>query len=949
MTRPAVHTRSVVTAKAQYNLKNAKGYFEKHLSVGDYYEEGQKISGEWFGQGGAMLGLSGRVGRDDFLALCDNLHPQTGETLTQRQRKTRKEEGREVADRRVFYDFTFSPPKSVSIVALVLDERRLMDAHERAVRMAMREFEGFAATRVRRGGSCQDRLTGNVVAALFTHDTSRALDPHLHTHCIVFNATHDPVEERWKALQNYEMLRARKYVENVYYHELARELRARGFEIRNRARGDFEVESISDELCARFSKRHEQIDDALKKLLEEKPELADGNFKDLRERLATAERSRKQPDLGRTELRRLWWEQITPNEREGLLRLGSQLVTQNNPTTKGDVGEAIAWAEEHLFDRHSVVSEHELWLAALGRMRGANVDVDAVKQFTKQRGYVRSEADQRELTQPSVLQREWEIVMAARDGMSAGDALVPSPQPLNEKLDEEQREALRRFLQSGDRVSVFRGGAGTGKSFVLGELVKAVQTTGRSVTVLAPQRQQVVELEKAGFPAPTTVTGFLLRAQIPPRSLVVVDEAGQIGGKQMHELLRLVDSAGGRLILSGDTRQHGPVEASDALVAIERYSGIKPVELHSIRRQDPRRAKNDEERTRIAAYRDAVAAAAAGQFEDSFAKLEAMGAVVSCGLGEQSERLADEYLRLVEEGASTVVVSQTWGEVHRVNERVRAGLKGRGLIAAEERNIPALEKLDLTNAQKRDTRFYSTESLVVFNQPVQGVEAGSTGTLFGVLKNSVLVEVAGRFVNIPNQRLDRVTVCRPVDVPVATGDRLHLKANRKLASGGRVTNGELVTVRGVSEDGTVVLEDGRLLDRSYREFLPGYAVTSYGSQGKTVDYVLFSDSTVKAATNSQQWYVTISRGRKGLRIITPDKDQLRENILRSGHRTLALDIAKPVGAQPTKRGWFGRLDGALRRFGNKAAKLMRRARLFTQFHQQRKESHEQQINRVLGQ
>jgi hypothetical protein len=123
--------------------------------------------------------------------------------------------------------------------------------------------------------------------------------------------------------------------------------------------------------------------------------------------------------------------------------------------------------------------------------------------------------------------------------------------------------------------------------------------------------------------------------------------------------------------------------------------------------------------------------------------------------------------------------------------------------------------------------------------------------------------------------------------------------------------------------------------------------TSYGSQGKTVDFVLFSDSTVKAATNSQQWYVTISRGRKGLRIITPNKEQLRENILRSGHRTLALDIAKAVGVRQTKRRWFGRLDGALRRFGNEAAMLMRRTRLFTQFHQQRKTTYEQQIPRVL--
>ena len=249
-----------------------------------------------------------------------------------------------------------------------------------------------------------------------------------------------------------------------------------GLGAQQRARGDFEVGGISEELCARFSKRHEQIDDALTKLLEEKPGLASGNFKDLRERLATAERSRKQPDLGRTELRRLWWEQITPTEREGLQRLGGQLATHDTTTTKGDVGEAIAWAEEHLFDRHSVVSEHELWLSALGRMRGANVDVDEVKRFTKQRGYVRSEADQRELTVPLVLQREWEIVIAARDGMSVGDALISSLPPLNEKFDDEQREALRRLLQSSDSVSVFRGGAGTGKSFVLGELVKAVQT-----------------------------------------------------------------------------------------------------------------------------------------------------------------------------------------------------------------------------------------------------------------------------------------------------------------------------------------------------------------------------------------------------------------------------------------------------------------------------------------
>ncbi len=131
------------------------------------------------------------------------------------------------------------------------------------MRSALGEFEAFAATRVRAGGAQSDRLTGNFVAALFTHDTSRALDPHLHTHCIVFNATFDVVENRWKAMQNYELLRARKFAENVYYHELSRELRTLGYQVRNRGRGDFEIEGVPEELCERFSKRHTQIDEAL--------------------------------------------------------------------------------------------------------------------------------------------------------------------------------------------------------------------------------------------------------------------------------------------------------------------------------------------------------------------------------------------------------------------------------------------------------------------------------------------------------------------------------------------------------------------------------------------------------------------------------------------------------------------------------------------------------------
>ena len=813
---------------------------------------------------------------------------------------------------------------------------------------ALKDFEAFAATRVRAGGVRKERLTGNFVAAQFTHDTSRALDPHLHTHCIVFNATFDAVENRWKALENYELLRARKFAENIYYHEFARDLKAFGYRIRNRPRGDFEIEGVSEEICRRFSKRDAEIDAALAKLLADHPELGGANIAELRAKLATEKRTRKQKDLSRDELRQLWEAQLSKAEQASLRQLSEQPKHIAKEENRVSVGEAVQWAEEHLFDRNSVVLECQLWQEALGRARGESFSVSDLKEFTQRRGYIRDEARPGEVTLREVLLREWEIVQTAKEGVGDCLPLVANPRPANPQLDSEQRHALESLLRSTNAVSVFRGGAGTGKSFVLRELVDQLRQSGRGVVVLAPQRQQVVEMEKAGFPTPTTVASFLAKGELADSAVIVVDEAGQIGGRQMLELVRLIHERHGRLVLSGDTRQHGAVETSDALLAIERHAGVKPVELHKIRRQDPSLGRDFEERNRIRLYRNAVEVAAAGKLGDSFERLDKMGAIVACGIGEQADKLADEYLRLAEQNASAVVVSQTWGEVHRVNSRVRDALKGKGLLGATDSAVQALERIDLTNAQKRDQRFYPPDAVIVFNQKVRDAQPGTKGKLAGILKSSVLVEVDGKFVTVSNRLLDRLTVCQARELSVADGDRLHLKANRKLASGRRVTNGELVTVKSVRADGGLELTDGRILDKSFREFLPGYAVTSYGSQGKTVDYVLFSDSTVKPATNAQQWYVTISRGRRGIRIFTPDKQQLRENVTRSGHRPLAMEFATGFVPRGRLRLW-DRLHGYLLRFGRRAADNMCRLKLARRHHHQPKQKYEHKNTRMLGQ
>jgi hypothetical protein len=112
-----------------------------------------------------------------------------------------------------------------------------------------------------------------------------------------------------------------------------------------------------------------------------------------------------------------------------------------------------------------------------------------------------------------------------------------------------------------------------------------------------------------------------------------------------------------------------------------------------------------------------------------------------------------------------------------------------------------------------------------------------------------------------------------------------------------------------------------------------------------VDYVLFSDSTIKTATNAQQWYVTISRGRRGVHIFTSDKEQLRENVSRSGHRTLAFEFANDFHQQPGGLLW-DKLHGYLRRFGDSVADTICRLKKQQQKHKQTLK-HEHKTTRML--
>jgi conjugative relaxase-like TrwC/TraI family protein len=878
----------MLSPQTQTNLKNAKSYFDEHLAVGDYYAEAERVVGEWIGKGAEMLGLDGVVSQSDFVALCENAHPRTGKRLTQRLKSTRTVNGgtddeHQAANRRVFYDFTFSPPKSVSIAALVSGDARIVEAHRTAVKIAVRELEVFAATRVRQAGQNVDRMTGNIVAASFEHETSRALDPHLHTHCIIFNATRDVDEERWKALQNYQMLAAQKYVENVYYHELTRALRKCGYTIENSARGDFRVVGITPELAERFSKRHRQIDEQTSQFLREHPEKSSGNINDVREHLAHRLRSRKMSDLPHERLRALWQSQLTPADEPSL-----HVPSASDEPEPVSAAAAVDWAEEHLFDRRSVVREHDLWRHALEFARGSTLTLAGLKHETAARDYLR-QAD-RKLTRKDVLGREWRIVQMAKHGAGQLGPLVSRSPLSTQQLADDQQRAFEQLFASRDFVTLFRGGAGTGKSYVLRSVQGAIKSQGGEIVVLAPQRQQVLDLQRDGLTRTKTVAELLQTKAMPSGAVVMVDEAGQIGGRQMLALFELVTANAGRLILSGDTRQNGPVEASDALRAIERYSGLRAAELNAIRRQDPTRAATEHEHRRIRRYRDAVKAAAEGDVAKSFSGLEAIDAIVQCGSEEMRERLVRTCLSLADRGESALIVSQTRAEVSALNESIRQALRDRGSLGAREQSVAALEALDLTDAQKLDPRYYPADHVLVFNRKLGRMARGETGRMIAVNQGGIIVEAADKIRLVKARHADHLTICTPRQLSLSQNDRLQLKANAKAIRGEVLANGEVVSIANIRASGEIELTDGRTLPAGYRQFARGYAVTSYASQGKTVDHVLLGDAAVRAATNAQQWYVSISRGRKSVRIFTPSKADLRAHIMRSGERALALGL-----------------------------------------------------------
>lgn len=867
----------------------AKQYYTQGLSREDYYSEGQEIIGEWQGLGAERLGLHGKVDQLSFDALADNLKPGTDENLTVRTKE----------NRRVGYDFTFSCPKSVSVVYEHNQDERIFQAFKMSVTDTMRELESDIKTRVRVKGQDCDRKTGNMVWAEFHHFTARPVggipDPQMHAHCFAFNATWDDVEKRWKAGQFGDLKREAPYYEAAFHARFAKRVADMGYDI-ERTEKRWEIAGMPESVLNKFQERTKQIETMA----------AERGITSAKEKAALAALSRegKRHGISKNQLREIWDGRLTVEEKGALRKVhenGQELLRPEKAMDRNRVTAktAMDYAVAHCYERASVTKGNELLREALRFGVGA-VDVEEVKRQLLRGEFLNQESGgQRWYTTGQVLTEEQKLLDFVNQGKGACAPLGrPEYQIKNPKLlgDEgrEQRDAVRHILNSRDRVIAVRGGAGTGKTTMLKEAVAGIEAGGRRVFAFAPSAEASRGvLQSEGFQNATTVAALLQDARMQERvrdGVLLIDEAGLLSSPQLKRVADLAQRQNCRVVLSGDTAQHGAVERGDALRLLETHAGLQAVELKNIRRQaNP-------------TYRDAVADLRQGNIEKGFAKLDQLGAISEITSEERYKLLAADYVQAVKDKKSALVVSPTHAEGERVTGEIRGELKALKKVGTIEREVIQLKNLRLTEAERSDGRSYVPGMVIQFHQNAPGFRRGERATVLGRVENQISLRHANGTTSALD--LDRhrgaaahFNVYSSGALPVASGDRIRITQNGNTKDGHRINNGELYTVKNINEEGDLILTNGRILPKDFGNLAHGYCVTSHSSQGKTIDrlFVAESEASLPAASR-EQFYVSASRGVEAIKVYTDNKEALMAAVAVSGQRPTATDLAK--GALP---------------------------------------------------
>lgn len=878
----------------------ASSYFERD----DYYSEGKSPSA-WLGRGAAALGLEGAVDREAFQRVLAGELPNGQRLGTAREGVWQHAPG---------WDLTFSAPKSVSVLAEAGGDRRLVEAHERAVRTALEYIERESATtrlHTREGGdSVRHERTANLLVATFRHETSRAQDPQLHTHALVANATLSP-DGKWRSLESRDMYRVMQLAGQIYQAELARECHQLGYTIeREGEKGQFELREVPDEIRTLASKRSQQINEWLVERGHD-PKTAGREVVD---RAVLATRATKE-DLSANELRAQWRAQLMEVglDPQAVVREARGRGAGPVEPAADRVRAAVAAAIEQLGEREQVFTERELLKAALVHGLGQGVTLAAARAEIGRLGLT-GELAHRELegltayTSRSALRREKEMlalaeklrggeaVMSREEAASAVErAASDAPHPWNP----DQVRAAETLLSCPDRLIAVQGLAGTAKTTsVLRTSAGELAARGWSVKGIAPTASAAGVLGREIGARGTTLAQHLIDAKagrgIGAREAWIVDEASLASTRQLRDLLRAADQHGARVVLVGDVNQLGSIEAGRAFAQVQEK--VETVALEKIVRQ------RDEN------LLAAVYAAVRGDAREALDRVERAGSITQLDTPKgRREAAAEQYLALAPQvREQTIMVATSRESRSAINERVREGLKREGVVHGSDLAANILEAKDLTRAERKGAWSYTEGDVVRFgrNYKQTGIERDQYYRVARVDQENNLVHLVGRGGEEGAWRPDKVgaksvQVFREAERGVAVGDRLVWTKNDRALG---VNNGErlevvraegreIVARAGKGENAREVrLDLGR---DSHRHFDHAYCQTIHSSQGQTAVRVIAEMSSRSPLSTQRALYVAVSRAKAEAHVITDNKTELaRAAHERSGEKTAALEQAR---------------------------------------------------------
>jgi len=696
------------------------------LAREDYYVKGGEPPGRWFGRGAAALGLRGEVDADSLKHLFAGFTPG-GQKLVQNAGK----ENRQAA-----LDLTFSAEKSVSVLWAFADEetkRAIIDAHHAAVGSAIDYLQNNAAvSRVGKGGA--DTVRAGLVVAGFRHETSRAQDPNLHTHCLVLNVGVDD-QGNTRTLRTRDFFQHKMAAGALYRVQLAYELSERlGLTIEQGAKGFFRIAGIDESLRTAFSTRRQQIEQALEAYGMDDAAAA--------ERAALVTRQIK-GHVSRDELHDRWKSHAAEHgfDWRTVRELGNRTHTKQRPHSRRppalDGGAVFEELERDLatFTERDVVqrlAQHSVngrtRAAEVVRAAGSSLATDAgAIRIARDDGYGRFATRDRCVVEDSLF--------AAADKLAKRSthrtARIRQPEPLSW----DQRRALEQLVtDSGDLVTL-SGQAGTGKTRLFnaaretwersGYRVVGATLSGKAARELEhgsgiksetfEKRRRQIEptgrerAEHAGrqlwraFQKKRTYT--MDRLKLDKKTVLVIDEAAMADTEHLRFLLNKAADAGAKAVLSGDHRQLPAIEGASPFTALaNRHGGA---ELHMNHRQ------------RHSWMRRVVSAFAEGDAGTGLATLHANNALHRSGSKEAAmDRLIEKWHEShASDPSESLILAGTRKDASELNQRAQVRRRAAGELGSRAITVDG-------------TEFYNGDRVMFTrNHRKMGVANGETGTI----------------------------------------------------------------------------------------------------------------------------------------------------------------------------------------------------------------------------